>query len=150
MKNDDSLKTFNPWYDETVSSTRGKAPRPAWDVRVTLIRKGDGANNMQARFSFCNKAAEVFSEMSCVEISSVKKSPKRIFFRAYEEDGAKLRAQGKRAYKLCANSNSKSNRRYAVLTPMGDEEKIYRMNWMNNAYLIKYDEEERVYYIDAN
>lgn len=148
MAHNDITDNFNPWY-ETGSGTRGKTPEPTWDVKVTLNRRGEG-KNMAIRFSFRRKAAEVFSRMSCIEISSVKKSPKRIYFKVYEEDGAKLRAQGRRAFKLCVNTNSKSNCRYAMLTPIGGEEKIYRMNWVNNTYSIEYDEKYGLYYIETN
>jgi len=140
-------ENFNPWYEG--SGTIRTAPKPTFDVKMTLNRRGKDIS-MAIRFSFQRKAAEVFSGMSCIEISSVKKSPKRIYFRAYEEDGSKLRAQGKKVYKLCANTNSKSNCRYAMLTPIGGEEKIYRMNWVNNPYSIEYDEENGAYYIENN
>ena len=130
----------NIWYDTKVTRT-GRPPVKHWDVRITLNKCGH-ENRYVFRFGFLNKAAEVFGAKPFIEVSSVKKLPKRIYFKLHDEK------VNRNAHKLCTNSHSSTSNLYTSITPVEGEEKIYRMNWINNTYSLKFDEEAGYYYIE--
>lgn len=134
------MSIFEDYGYDRKTTRPGRPPVRHWDVRITLNKSGH-ENRYVCRFGFLNKAAEVFGTKPFIEVTSVKKLPKRIYFRLHDE-------KVKNAHKLCTNSNSTSSNLYTSITPTEGEEKIYRMSWINNTYSLKFDEEAGFYYIE--
>lgn len=128
------------WSDNII---RSRSTKRTYDIRVTLNKRGEG-ERMAIRFGFINKAFTAFKGYEYIEPSDIEKLQDRIYFRGFKDKPENNR----NAHKLCCGDSAKSL--YITITPTKNGDKIYRMKWVGGTFHIKYDEQNKLYYIEIN
>ena len=124
------------WNEE--KKPRKASPKMTWDVRITLNKCGKG-NKMVMRFGFLNNAIKVFKK-DYIEMSKI--SNNRIYFRLFDNKA------NINVHKLSKNDAVKNPGKYAATSVSSEQEKIYRAKWINIPFMLQFDEDNQLYYIE--
>ena len=111
----------------------------SYDVRISQHGCSDGnRKGMKLNYLLHRCARKAFQDVDRVEITSVEKMPNRIYFIPRKE-------KKKSNYQITRNSGWSFQ-----VTARPEEEKIYRLKWINKEYELKYDADCGLYYIENN
>lgn len=127
-------------WEAVKENKRGRRKR-TWDVRITLNKSGTESRNMKVRFGFINKAAEVFHAGQYIAMSEPVKD--RIYFMTSDE-------KKDNRFKKIGMSKADLQSLYTSFSPIDRIEKIYRANWVGGTYMIQFDDECSLYFIERN
>ena len=122
--------------DKKITTT---APKRNWDVRITLNKCGRD-NQMVVRFGFLNQAVKTFGNKPYIEMSKIAND--RIYFRLFDNKA------NSNTVKLCKNKG-KNPGLYTSFKPSKEQDKLYRARWINGTYMLHYDEDNKLYFIEA-
>jgi len=111
-----------------------------YDVKITLNKSGSG--RQVVRFGFINGAAQELGKKPFVEASDIEITKERIYFRTHDEKTSL------NVHTLSSNGKTRQDSCYFTMTPTEKGEKMYRMNWINKTFMLYYDPEYELHYID--
>lgn len=120
-------------------------PKRTYDVKVTMKKNGtrrNGSTRYSIRFGLINKAADVFNKMEFIQMSSVVKCPYRIYFRQYDHK------ECLNVYKLRRNTDAATGLEFSI-TPDDKTEKIMRTIWVGKEFFLRYDDYNKMYFIET-
>ena len=117
-----------------------KKARKTYDVRVSLNKSGH--DKPVVRFGFINGAAQEFGKKPFIEASDIEYTKDRVYFRTHDEK------TNNNIHTLSSNSKTRQDSCYFALTPTEKGEKMYRMNWIGKTFMLYYDPEYELHYID--
>lgn len=122
--------------------TRNRFAGKHYDVRITLNKSGGGRQCI--RFGFINKGAAEAGKHSYAEASDIEYLKSRIYFRFHET------RVSSNVHTLSVSSSKKPINRacYFTITPNEKAEKLYRMNWIGKTFMLQYDEDLKLYYVE--
>ena len=128
--------------DLFIHPDRPVAPRSrrTYDVKITLNKSGSG--RQVVRFGFINGAAQELGKKPFVEVSDIEITKERIYFRTHDEKTNIY------IHTLSSNGKTRQDSCYFTMTPTEKGEKMYRMNWINKTFMLYYDPEYELHYID--
>ena len=126
-------------FDGQDRGPRGKAHR-TYDVRITLNKSGSG--RQVVRFGFINNGAQEFGKKPFIEASNIERTKDRIYFRTHDEKTSL------NIHTLSSNGKTRQDSCYFTMTPTEKGEKMYRMNWIGKTFMLYYDPEYELHYID--
>lgn len=116
-------------------------PKRTYDIKITLNNSGEGRQCI--RFGLLNKAAVEADKHGFAEVSNIEYLKTRLYFRFHD---SKL---NRNVHTLSKSSKDNSGSgSYFCITPSGKAEKLYRMNWIGKAYMLQYDTDNNLYYIE--
>lgn len=111
-----------------------------YDVKITLNKCGSG--RQVVRFGFINGAAQELGKKPFVEASNIEYTKERIYFRTHDEKTSL------NVHTLSSNGKTRQDSCYFTMTPTEKSEKMYRMNWIGKTFMLYYDPEYELHYID--
>ena len=129
--------------DEMFSGPERRQPirgHRTYDVKITLNKSGSG--RQVVRFGFINGAAQELGKKPFVEVSDIEITKERIYFRTHDEKTSL------NVHTLSSNGKTRQDSCYFTMTPTEKGEKMYRMNWINKTFMLYYDPEYELHYID--
>ena len=129
--------------DEMFSGPERRQPirgHRTYDVKITLNKCGSG--RQVVRFGFINGAAQELGKKPFIEASNIEYTKERIYFRTHDEKTSL------NVHTLSSNGKTRQDSCYFTMTPTEKGEKMYRMNWINKTFMLYYDPEYELHYID--
>ena len=125
-------------FDNRTARTKCTQKR-TYDVRISLNKKGD---HFSIRFGFINESLKAIGNRTYAQVSNVSLCRDKIYFKFWD------RKEYLDVHKLTSSNKSGNTSLYTTITPDGNEEKIYRSDWIGKVFNIKYDELSGYYYIE--
>ena len=133
---------INQLFPTPTSPANNGGPKRTYDVRITLNKAG--GSRQCIRFGFLNKGAAEAGKHGYAEASDIEYLKTRIYFRFHDS------RVSRNVHTLSISSSKKPINRacYFTITPSEKAEKQYRMNWIGKTFMLQYDEDLKLYYIE--